>query len=157
MQLSKGSSLSNSVLASTAGTMTYGGILSVTNLGAALAAGDHFKLFNAGSYGGTFAATNLPALGTGLGWSWDPASGMLSVIQTVNVAPTNLMTTVVGNQLTLSWPADHIGWQLQMQTDDLSAGLGTNWVNVPGSSTNNRVSVTINPANGAVFYRMVYP
>jgi hypothetical protein len=59
--------------------------------------------------------------------------------------------------LTLTWPADHIGWELQVQTNNLSNGLGTNWVNVSGSTTTDQVSIPMNPTNGCVFYRLVYP
>jgi len=59
--------------------------------------------------------------------------------------------------LTLSWPADHIGWRLQAQTNSTSAGLLNNWADVPGSTTTNQIIMPVDPANGAVFYRMVYP
>ncbi len=75
----------------------------------------------------------------------------------VNTNPTNIVYSLTDNVLTLSWPADHTGWQLQMQTDSLSVGINTNWVNVAGSTSTNRVVVPINPANGSVFYRLVYP
>ncbi|HSY17395.1 MAG TPA: hypothetical protein VK815_03635 [Candidatus Acidoferrales bacterium] len=81
----------------------------------------------------------------------------LSIGASVNTAPTNITTAVSGNLLTLSWPADHTGWRLQVQTNTLGAGLGTNWADVAGSTTVNSVNATINPANGTVFYRMVYP
>jgi len=57
----------------------------------------------------------------------------------------------------LSWPADHTGWRLQSQTNSLATGLYTNWVAVPNSQLNNHFTNAVNPANGAVFYRMVYP
>jgi hypothetical protein len=57
------------------------------------------------------------------------------------------------NPLTLSWPADHTGWRLQMQTNL----LGTNWVDVPGATTTNLMTLPVNPANASVFYRLVYP
>ena len=76
---------------------------------------------------------------------------------TVNTAPTNIVTSVSGNVLSLSWPADHLGWKLQVQTSALSTGLGTNWVTIPGSENLTATNITINPANGAVFYRLVYP
>ncbi len=81
----------------------------------------------------------------------------LSITSTVNTSPTNITTAVSGNVLTLSWPADHIGWRLQAQTNSLSVGINTNWADVTGSSATNQVSVPMNPANGTVFYRMVYP
>jgi hypothetical protein len=53
----------------------------------------------------------------------------------------------------LSWPADHTGWRLQMQTNS----LGTNWVTVAGSTNNSQVILPINPTNGGAFFRLVYP
>ena len=66
----------------------------------------------------------------------------------VNQNPTNIVFSVSSNQLTLGWPADHIGWQLQVQTNSLSTGLGTNWVQVPGSTSTNQMAMPVNPANG---------
>jgi hypothetical protein len=74
----------------------------------------------------------------------------------VSLVPTNIVSEVVGNQLQLSWPTDHIGWTLQIQTNSLSNGLGTNWVDVGGSAATNEVLVPINPANGSVFLRLIY-
>ena len=67
------------------------------------------------------------------------------------------MAVVNGSNLEMSWPADHTGWRLQVQTNTLSAGLGTNWVTIPGTDTSNGYTNTVDAANGAVFYRMVYP
>jgi hypothetical protein len=64
---------------------------------------------------------------------------------------------VGGNSLQLTWPTDHIGWTLEVQTNSLSTGLGTNWVRIASSTATNQVSVPIVPANGSVFYRLVYP
>jgi len=67
------------------GTLTYGGTLSVTNLGpAAPAEGDRFPLFNAATSTGTFAALNLPPLPVGLGWNTNnlTTTGVLSIIVT---------------------------------------------------------------------------
>jgi hypothetical protein len=44
---------------------------------------------------------------------------------------------------------------LQVQTN--SAGLGTNWVTIPGSDSVTSTNFPINPAARSVFYRMVYP
>jgi fibronectin-binding autotransporter adhesin len=141
-----------------AGSITYGGTLTVTNIAGTLAGGTSYKLFNSPSITGTFAVTNLPALNTGLAWvTTNLANGIVSIVATVNTAPTNITTVVSGNLLTLSWPADHTGWRLQVQTNSLATGLGTNWVDVAGATTVNSVNATINPANGTVFYRMVYP
>ena len=71
--------------------------------------------------------------------------------------PTNIVVQASGNQLQLSWPQDHLGWQLQIQTNGLSNGLGTNWSVVPNSQLTNQVFIPINPANGTVFLRLAKP
>jgi hypothetical protein len=59
--------------------------------------------------------------------------------------------------MTLSWPEDYTGWRLLAQTNSLNAGLGTNWVIVSGSTSTNSVTITNNPANPSVFYKLSYP
>ena len=142
-------SVSGSLTSSGTGTVT------VTNLNAGLplAAGDTFKLFNKSvSGGGTMVIT--PAPGAGLTWGNRLAiDGSIVVNTGVAQNPTNITCSVSGGNLNLGWPEDHIGWTLQAQTNS----LGTNWVSVPGSSSVNTESFTINPANGSVFYRLIYP
>ena len=74
-----------------------------------------------------------------------------------SATPANIGFQTVGNQLQLSWPQDHLGWQLQMQTNNLSEGLGTNWTVVPNSQLTNQVFIPINPANSSVFLRLMLP
>jgi autotransporter-associated beta strand protein len=138
-------------------TLNYGGTLSVTNTGGAFAIGQTYPLFSASSYAGNFAATNLPTLNSSMKWQWSPASGTLAIVAAVNTNPTNITAAVSGGNLNLSWPADHTGWRLQAQTNSGAAGLGTNWATVPGSTTVNSMSFPLDPANGSVFFRMVYP
>jgi len=59
--------------------------------------------------------------------------------------------------LRLTWPADHAGWRLQAQTNGVAQGLGTNWADVAGATTTNQMTFPLNPANGSIFFRMVYP
>ena len=62
-----------------------------------------------------------------------------------------------GGQLQFAWPADHTGWRLVMQTNALQTGLSTNWVTVNASMSTNFVQLPVIPANGNVFFRLVYP
>jgi hypothetical protein len=79
-------------------------------------------------------------------------------IATVALNPTNITAVVAGgNSLQLSWPVDHKGWSLQAQTNSTDIGLGTNWFMVPGSGAVNEMTMPIDPANGSVFFRLVYP
>ena len=71
--------------------------------------------------------------------------------------PTNLLMQAVGNQLQLAWPQSHLGWRLQIQTNDLTRGFSTNWATVANSTNINSTNLLVNPTNGAVFLRLVYP
>jgi hypothetical protein len=70
--------------------------------------------------------------------------------------PTNITATVInsGTTLALSWPATHLGWTLQAQTNSLSVGLGTNWVDVTGTASVTSTNMPIIPTNPTVFYRL---
>ncbi len=65
--------------------------------------------------------------------------------------PTNITASVSSNTLTIAWPADHIGWTLQAQTNGLSSGP---WFDLPGSDVVNAVITTMDPATPSVFYRL---
>lgn len=75
----------------------------------------------------------------------------------VNPNPPVIGASVSGNTLTLSWPSDHLGWRLEVQTNALNVGLGTNWYTWPNSTTVTSVPVTIDPGNPTVFFQLVYP
>ena len=160
MELNRTNSVqTNDILA--AASIVLGGTLTVTNIGPTLVAGDRFVLFS-GPITGSFATVNLPEnLGT-VTYTWTNKTALDGSIQvltvtTVNQNPTNIVAVVNGGSLELSWPADHTGWHLQSQTNSLADGLGTNWVTIPGTDTGHSYTNTFDPANGTVFYRMVYP
>ena len=73
----------------------------------------------------------------------------------VSTSPTSLMVSATANHLTLSWPANYLGWGLQSNSVGLRA-TGS-WFPVAGSSATNQIVLPINPAKLNVFYRMVYP
>jgi N-acetylneuraminic acid mutarotase len=68
--------------------------------------------------------------------------------------PPTITTAFDGTNLQLSWPTNCLGWELEAQTNPASAGLGTNWFLVTGSTATNQFLIPINPANGSVFYRL---
>ncbi|HTL71670.1 MAG TPA: hypothetical protein VL863_00100 [bacterium] len=70
--------------------------------------------------------------------------------------PTNITILVAGNILTLSWPSDHLGWRLQVQTNNLAQGLGTNWWDVANSTATNQMAIPMNTADASVFYRLAF-
>ena len=84
------------------------------------------------------------------------ASALVTVTNLTS-SPLLAWTWSNGSNLVLSWPADHRGWLLQVQTNSLGAGLGTNWVTVPGSASVVAATNPVDPANGSVLYRLAYP
>jgi hypothetical protein len=80
-------------------------------------------------------------------------------LDNVRIAPAPSMTPVQMNfqiadgQIQFSWPLDHYGWYLEMQTN----GLGTNWIILTGSQTTNQFAIPINTGIGSAFFRLVYP
>lgn len=135
-------------------SVTYGGALTVTNLAGTLALGNSFTLFSATTSSGTF--TNIiGSPGAGLAYSF--TNGVLSVVSGLASNPTNLIFSVSGSTLVLSWPADHLGWILQMQTNGLGTGLATNWVDVTGSATMTSTNIAISPATPTAFFRLRHP
>lgn len=155
MEINQAAQTNDQVLVS--GSVTYGGTLVVTNLAGTLLLGDSFKLFDAANGAGNYATMNLPPLATGLAWNFNATSGVLSVVPAVATNPTNLLVNVTGGTLQLSWPSDHIGWRLQVQTNTLDTGLGTNWMDVLGTAATNEIKIPIDPNSGSIFYRMIYP
>ena len=67
----------------------------------------------------------------------------------------NLVANGAQNGILFNWPADHTGWRLLMNTNDLSNPNG--WFPVPGSSATNQVWLPFDPAQNNVFFQLVFP
>ena len=132
----------------------------------ALGVGDYLLITNtSGGITGSFAS------GVTVGGAGLAPSLSATIVTTVNAvtlhvasaAPaypstgTNITFTPItgGNTFDLTWPAEYIGWQLQSNAVDVS--LTNYWFLVPGSTTTNKVTITINPSLPNVFYRMQHP
>jgi hypothetical protein len=124
--------------------------------------------FTNGSYTlftyGSGLTWNVPALGSspsGYNYSFDTnTSGQVKLLVALpapSLAPVSLAAQSANGQIIFSWPADHIGWKLQTQTNGPDSGLSSNWVDVLNSGMVNRVTNAINASNGSVFFRLAYP
>ena len=60
-----------------------------------------------------------------------------------------------GNVLTLSWPADHLGWFAQ--SNSVSVVSPGTWFDIPGSDSVTTLSLPMNAARTNVFYRLRHP
>lgn len=151
----------------TNGTLTLSAatVLNINNTGPALGMGTYtlIGVNTAGTVAGTVPASYV-VTGGGVQGTYHPAltissSNTLDLVvgPAVNSSPTNIVFGITNNQLYMTWPSDHTGWILQAQTNSVSVGISTNWVNVTGSMATNQFVVPINLTNGSVFYRLVYP
>jgi autotransporter-associated beta strand protein len=77
----------------------------------------------------------------------------VTAVVTVNTNPPVLTNSYSGGTLTLSWPADHLGWRLVTQTNLQS----TNWVTWPNSMNVTSIPIPVSPAVRTMFFRLVYP
>jgi fibronectin-binding autotransporter adhesin len=135
--------------------ISYGGTLTVTNLGGLLIAGNTFPLFSAASASGNFVAIAGNA-GNGLGYIFNPTNGILTVVPAMPTSPTNLAFSVSSGVMTVKWPASYTGWILQAQTNPPTKGLTTNWTDVPGSAAVDTMTFPITRTN-SVFFRLRLP
>jgi autotransporter-associated beta strand protein len=138
------------------GNITYGGTLAVNNLSGTLTTNDTFQLFSATTPSGDFTSVAGSA-GSGLKFSFNPATGVLSVVPGYPSEPPVVAYSFGGNTLTLSWPSAYSGYVLQSQTNALNVGLSNNWADVPGSGSSTQAVITVNPNNPTVFYRLREP
>ena len=79
------------------------------------------------------------------------------LVQPIPTTPTNITVTASASTLSLSWPASHLGWILQQQTNPLTTGISTNWVDVASSASITSTNIAINPATPTAFYRLRLP
>jgi len=145
------------------GTLNYGGTLVINNVSATPYTNNQvLQLFNAANYTGTFTNIVFPGVATynTNNLNVNGTVQILTLGQIVATNPTNITASASSGHLNLFWPADHTGWRLLVQTNNLAAGVSPNtndWTTVAGSAATNQVSIPINPANRNEFYRLVYP
>lgn len=157
VEVDKSLSPSNDVVMVSGYVVNMGtGTVTVVNLGPQLQVGDRFTLFSQAVQDGD----KLTVTGANATWINNLAVDGSIVVSSVigpPTTPTNISYTVSAGNVTLSWPASHIGWILQVQTNALNVGISTNWVDVPGSASTNQVIFPIDTTNGTVFFRLRYP
>ena len=97
---------------------------------------------------GVYSAVNKAAFITG--------AGSLLVGPSIAANPTNVTFSVTGGGtgLGIAWPADHLGWVLQRDTNSLSAPV---WVDVAGSDTSTSNNIPITSTIPTQFFRLRHP
>ena len=160
-RLNKNQAQSNDLVVVTGVLTNLGtGTITVTNVGPTLSVGDTYTLFSEAVSNGAV----LNVTGGGMNWAnqlaVDGSIQALSVIPTTANYSTNITYSSSGNTLKIGWPATHLGWILQSQTNALTVGLTTatnTWIDISGTSGGTNASMTINQTNAAVFFRLRHP
>ena len=144
-------------------TLSAATVFNVNNTGSTLATGS-YKLIskaatgNLGLVTGTApAAVTVAGNGAAGSASLQITNGQLNLVVSPSLpgTGTNLLFSVSGNQLNLSWPTNYAGWLLQSNSVNLASS--NYWFTVPGSAASNRLQIIIAPGNANVFYRMAHP
>lgn len=161
MDLDTTNAATNSELSAASFTINSPATLTVTNIGPGLINGSTFKLFNHGvsGFGSVILPAKDPTGGTNYVWQNDLASTGTITLTSGGVAPPPLVGAKIGftfsnGVLSLSWPSGFLGQTLQVQTNSLKVGINTNWFDVPNTASVLSTNITVNPANGTVFYRL---
>jgi autotransporter-associated beta strand protein len=138
------------------GAVNYGGLLNIVP-GGTFTLGQQFPLFTgAGAVNTSKFDSIAGSPGSGLAFSF--TNGVLSVVSGGPVGRATITNQFSGGTLTLTWPAGQ-GWRLLSQTNELSTGLNPDpgaWGAVPGYADGS-YSITADPSNPTVFYRLAYP
>lgn len=73
----------------------------------------------------------------------------------IALQPTNIIVSITGNSVCLSWPSDHRGWVAQSNSVNL---LNTNcWFDIPNSQNGTNIVFSVDRQATNVFYRLRYP
>lgn len=105
--------------------VSYAGALTVTGAGGAFAVGDIFKLFSAGSYGGSFSTLNMP-----VGMTWDTSKltvdGTIKVLTVSRPQFTAITRTNGAFQLSFSGPAGN-SYRVWANTNVAATPITNTW------------------------------
>ncbi len=77
--------------------------------------------------------------------------------QIIATEPPPLTLTIAAGAMQFNWPASHLGWRLQGQTNAADFGISSAWSTVPGSTATNQISIPLDPNNGSAFFRLSSP
>lgn len=153
--------VANGGLINSGASLTVNGTNIINITGSSTNVGVYNLISYTGSIGGAgFNGFKLGSLPAGMGAILQDSGTAVQLnvtAYTTNATPTNIVFSVSGGSLNMSWPTDHLGWRLQCQTNTLSTGLQSVWFDVPGSTAVTSTNFPIVTANPTIFYRLVFP
>jgi hypothetical protein len=159
MEISKNGAILTNDQIQVAGTLNYGGSLTVTNIGPdALIAGSRFPLFSASGFAGAFTNITLPPLAFGLAFTNKLAvDGSIEVVSSVPSSPT-LTIQRTNNVLTMSWSTNAGDFRLETAFDLAPPVFWQEITNSISASGDLRTFTLTNDfAVPNQFFRLVFP
>ena len=145
-----------------AASITFGGMLNVTNLSGTLMSGDSFKLFNANSYSGSIAIGSLPQLTPGLSWNTSNlnTTGIISITGTAQPPQIANASISGGNFVFTGSGGAPNGTYYVVSTNDIAIPRAT-WpriaTNTFDGSGNFTASIPIDPAQPNRYFSVQLP
>jgi len=132
--------------------------------------------FNTGSTYGILLTNSVPSVTNTMSLA-SPANTLAVRVVSQDLSQTNVYTvnellqpsqtvphltnSVSGNNLMLSWPADHLGYHLLVQTNNLNKGVSGNtsdWGPVPGTASVTATNIAIIKTGVTnEYYKLTYP
>jgi hypothetical protein len=101
---------------------------------------------------------SYPITGSGLtasNYLFVQAAGNATALTIVSSTPVTVTVAQSGNQLTIGWPADYLGYTLETNAADISNPA--DWFPYTGSTGATSETITIDPSQTNVFFRLVGP
>ncbi len=124
-----------SQLIQTAGTLTYGGALTVTNTGSAVQPGESIPLFNStGGYGGTFGSIAFSPLASGLAASISSGNLTIACDGTLSASAAANTSICFGSSYSLGGSASGGG-----------GGYTYSWTSTPAGFTSSSANPSVSP------------
>ncbi|HZQ47559.1 MAG TPA: hypothetical protein VFC07_11135, partial [Verrucomicrobiae bacterium] len=139
--------------------ITYGGTLNLSFTPGSLAAGNSFKLFNAGTYSGSFATITPSSPGAGLLWDTSQltVSGRLNIVTPPQIGS----ITVSGTSLNITGTGGTPNGTYHVRTSTNAGAQLSTWTVLGSGSFDGsghfNFSGSINPADTQRFYILVEP
>ncbi|HEX3801192.1 MAG TPA: hypothetical protein VH413_21045 [Verrucomicrobiae bacterium] len=104
----------------------------------------------------TFTATNSTPTFTYPQATYGYQLNAILVTTTTATTSPSLSYSLTNGVMQFTWPSDHVGWQLEEQTNAPGGGIGPNWFIVPASNTTNQIRLPAS-TNGNIYFRLVRP
>jgi hypothetical protein len=92
-------------------------------------------------------------------YAYSTSPALIQTVQQPNISssPTIIYSSIGNGSISIGWPANCLGWVLQVQTNASNLGITTNWVDIPATAGVTFTNMPILQSSPSVFYRLRSP